>query len=287
MIDDPQGVLTGTVASAGLDVGRLRVLHLGIVGDTTDIYLTSQGDPPVKITDDPDEEQAQPPSFDTARRVIYSRYPPGQTAQADIVMVDPVSREVTPLLATEFDEVGPKVSPDGTRIVFATNTGEEYDIWVMGIDGSNPTRLTENPERDTNPSWSPDGERIIFSARHSENADIWIMDADGSNLEQITDHEAGEFDPVFSPDGSKIAFTSRRDGTLDIWLMNADGSDPVNLTNHPAADEYPSWSADGEFIVFTSDRLSTLLWVMRADGSGQTVFTLLGPSGYGTVVPTR
>jgi hypothetical protein len=36
--------------------------------------------------------------------------------------------------------------------------------------------------------------------------------------------------------------------------------------------------------VFTSNRFSTRAWLMRADGSGQTMFTLTGPSGYGRPV---
>ena len=37
-------------------------------------------------------------------------------------------------------------------IDFATN---DYDIFVMGSDGSNPENITSNPDSDFDPDWQP------------------------------------------------------------------------------------------------------------------------------------
>lgn len=275
-----QDGFVGTVTSAGLAAPTLALLHLFDDGQV-DLWITRQGQRPFRVTDDVNREAPQPPSLAPSGLAYYARYPVDDTSEADIYELDFEAAVIKPILATTANEDNPQVSPDGTRILYQSDAGGgEFDVWVMGIDGSNQTQLTDNPDRDANASWSPDGSRIVYRARVDGNSDIWIMDADGSNPQRLTDDPGGDYDPVFSPDGSKIVFTSDRSGNFDIWVMEPDGSNPTNLTNHPAADEYPQWTGDGLGIVFTSDRIAQAIWVMRADGSDQTMFTTSFPSGY-------
>jgi TolB protein len=56
--------------------------------------------------------------------------------------------------------------------------------------------------------------------------------------------------------------------------MNADGNGLENLSNALGNDLYPAWSHDGSKIVFESDRTGLRqVWIMNADGSGQTQLT--------------
>jgi hypothetical protein len=58
--------------------------------------------------------------------------------------------------------------------------------------------------------------------------------------------------------------------------MNVDGTAQTRLTNNSVADTAPAWSPDGTRILFTSLRdgpTSPALYVMNADGSGQTRVT--------------
>ena len=42
-----------------------------------------------------------------------------------------------------YSDVGPKWSPDGSKIAFSSmNNIENFDIWVMNADGSNQINLT-------------------------------------------------------------------------------------------------------------------------------------------------
>ncbi len=45
----------------------------------------------------------------------------------------------------------PSISPDGQFVVFQSNN----DIWMMDVDGSNPTQLTSGSAVDGAPSWKP------------------------------------------------------------------------------------------------------------------------------------
>ncbi len=52
-------------------------------------------------------------------------------------------------------------SPDGKRIVY---TGPDCKLYMVNLDGSDVTRLTDGPGCDRNPSWSSDGQFIFYDA---------------------------------------------------------------------------------------------------------------------------
>jgi hypothetical protein len=129
------------------------------------------------------------------------------------------------------------------KIAFISNRDGNYEIYVMNSDGSEQTRLTNNPTIDTTPDWSPYGETIVFRrGLESQNPEIYIMNADGSEQTNISNNPAIDFDPSWSPDGTKIAFMSTRDGGQEIYVMNAaDGSEQTNISNIPRSDGQPDW----------------------------------------------
>jgi len=66
-------------------------------------------------------------------------------------------------------------SPDNTRIVFSLMVDGNSDIWMIGIDGAEPTQLTTDQAKDYDAVWSPDGLKIAFVSERSGNKDIWIL----------------------------------------------------------------------------------------------------------------
>jgi hypothetical protein len=91
-----------------------------------------------------------------------------------------------------FLDIGPKWSPDGTKIVFVEPTYYRLEsnwgiICIMNADGSNKINLTNSPSQYRSPAWSPDGGKIVFSSQQNENEiDIFVMNADGSNKVNLT-----------------------------------------------------------------------------------------------------
>lgn len=171
------------------------------------------------------------------------------------------------------------------NIAFVNNRDGNSEIYSIGADGLNLTRLTNNPAEDVQPDWSPDGSKIAFVSNRSGNNDIYIMDADGSNLTRLTTNSQPEFFPAWSPDGSKIAFQRGSLLAVDIYTINADGSGgETKLTNAPtdgsAAIHHmePTWSPDGSKIAFVKENILVRplvgqIYVMNADGTGQTQLT--------------
>lgn len=53
-------------------------------------------------------------------------------------------------------EVDPSISPDGFQIAYESwPDGENHDIWIMFIDGTNRRRITNDPAFDFDPKWRP------------------------------------------------------------------------------------------------------------------------------------
>ena len=75
----------------------------------------------------------------------------------------------------------------------------------------------------------------------------------------------------------RIAFASERDGDFEIYSIEPDGTGLLQLTTNAVDDDDPSWSPDGTRIAFvrtgSCQTACKAIWVMDADGTGQTAVT--------------
>ena len=152
----------------------------------------------------------------------------------------------------------PTLSPDRTRVAFESFRDGNYEIYVMGADGSAPTNITQHDAWDSSPAWSPDGRQIAFvSDRNGDrelyedgglyNTDIFLMNADGTGVEQLTFEPGdGAGAPAWSPDGSSIAFVS----SGEIFAIELASGDVRLLSNSDLWVGSPSWSPDGAWIAY-------------------------------------
>ncbi len=161
-----------------------------------------------------------------------------------------------------------------SKIAFASDRSDNYDIYVMNTDGGGLTRLTTGAGNNVSPSWSPDGTRIAFVSGRDGNPEIYAMNADGGNQTRLTNSSFDDVSPAFSPDGTKIAFVSNRSGHDQIFVMNADGSNQTNISNSPTDDFGPAWRPDGAKLAFSSVRDGNAeIYSMDANGNNQTRLT--------------
>jgi Ca2+-binding RTX toxin-like protein len=198
-----------------------------------------------------------------------------------------------------LNDQSPAFSPDGRRIAFLR--GSIGDIFVVNVDGTGLTNLTNDPEgQETDPGWSPDGRRIVYTRTGCTRGTteggvcIYVMNADGTNQTLLTPeenypecpsnapgyaHRRHSEQPTWSPDGTRIAYAGywntchSSGGGGEIWVMNADGSGKRALMDDTAVDRQPAWSPDGQSIAFVSDRVD------NPSGPDADIFTVPAAGG--------
>jgi len=186
----------------------------------------------------------------------------------------------------------PKVSPDGTKIVFVSDRTGPYDLYVMNIDGSGLRSLTSNSARETGPSWAPDGRSIAFGIDTDSlrESDIWVMSVDGGEQINLTKSPGYDTRPAFSPDGTRIAFCSNRGASFiynfDIWVMNADGSNARRLTDYAEYDSDVTWSPDSKRLAYTRAMPDKQFDILVINADGTNLINLTNTAKFDETVPT-
>jgi TolB protein len=144
----------------------------------------------------------------------------------------------------------------------------------MNADGTNPTRLTDNPEPDYAPRWSNDG-RILFTGNRGGKGDVYVMDDEGRNVSPLT--TIGARYGSYAPDGKKVAFVSRSPEVinaahwLQVFVVDADGNNLKMITRSPHSIFVPRWSGDGAKITFVVEYHGARANIFEMDAAGGNV----------------
>lgn len=172
---------------------------------------------------------------------------------------DGLGSEATPPPLTPGTGEGPE--PSG-RIVFLSFRDGDREIYIINVDGSDPTNLSNHPGVDENPDVSPDGRHIVWASdREGDGLQLYVMDIDGSNVRQLTFGPGGANSPRWSRDGTQIAYTLGG----SIYVIDAEGGEPRDIfrseneaTAPPCkAGAFPGgWSVDDRRVTYYSASVS-------------------------------
>jgi TolB protein len=152
--------------------------------------------------------------------------------------------------------LSPRVSPDNSRIAFASLTKQGWWVRMWSLDLG---RLVTFPAgtvggSNTSPAWSADGTKIAFSSSRSGDPEIWITDAAGGQAHKITSFKGPDVAPTWNPrTNAQLAWVSGRTGLPQIYTMDQDGANVERLTDGGYAVS-PSWAPNGQFLTFAWNR---------------------------------
>jgi Tol biopolymer transport system component/DNA-binding winged helix-turn-helix (wHTH) protein len=159
-------------------------------------------------------------------------------------------------------------SPDGKRMAFESTRSGSQEIWVCGVDGSDPLQLTNIGGALTGtPRWSPDGQKIVFDSRVSGKAELYVVSSTGGKAQLLPTTPDGASVPFWSRDGQWIFFAADVNGDSQIFKLPTAGGKAIQLTTKAGfvAKEAP----DGK-IYYTQPSGRSQMWTIDPDGKNET-----------------
>jgi TolB protein len=179
-----------------------------------------------------------------------------ENGYAHLFIFNPQEQPLTRITTGDWNDIAPALSPDRTRLAFASDRSGYWELYVMDLASGNITQVTDSPQYDSAPSWSPDGQWLAFETYLNDNLEIAVVNVASGETIPLTQNSASDHSPAWAPDGRNVAFISSRGGDSDVWLANLDltGDDRYqNLSNTPfAAENHPVWNTDGSQLLWAS-----------------------------------
>jgi len=149
------------------------------------------------------------------------------------------------------------------KIACECYVNDNWEIFVMNADGSEPVNLTKTPkEHEHYPQVSPDGTKLCYSVDAGEGREavrsLFVMDVDGKNRRKLVDSAR---EPFWSPDSKVIGFLPQEYPKFSVTDYYTKGMSFYDLATgktepHPNSANLhhlynPCFAANGKWIVST------------------------------------
>jgi len=190
----------------------------------------------------------------------------------------------TRLTFNDAINLDPIWSPDGSRVVYASNVKGPLDLYMTSVDGTvTDELLLASPENEIPSDWSKDGRFVLFEVvgLPTFGFDIWAFAVDGSRSTSPKPVEGRKPFPVvatsvverqgqFSPDSQWIAYQSNETGDFEIYIQRFPGpGDKQRISTNGGAQV--RWRQDGKelFYIALDGQLMSVPIQYRPDGQLQ------------------
>ena len=204
---------------------------------------------------------------------------------------------------SRHDENDVAWSSDGKRLAFLSDAEHsgQLQLYISGLDGRQPQKLTTLTGFLADPAWSPDGK--VISLLFTENAPraagplmpmtpetgliedkvyeqrLTTVDVGSGQVRQVSPADMYVYEYSWSPDSKSFALTAARGAgdsnwyVAQLYTLPADGGDIKSIYRPSLQIAVPRWSPNGKNVAFISG-------IMSDEGStGGDIFVIPGTGG--------
>jgi TolB protein len=180
---------------------------------------------------------------------------------------------------SEIDEMYPHVSPDGSRVCFVVDEGEDLEskrrnVYYMNIDGTNRVKIAENAYQ---LFWSPDGKYIAYlpgeypryDPRGGANKGLEIYNLETGEAKRHPNDKIFHINrPSWSPDGKWIVSSRARDMP---GRENAFKVEDKTMMDISIGGCTPDISPDGKLLVWNGEDWNLNVGTLNFDSAERSV----------------
>jgi dipeptidyl aminopeptidase/acylaminoacyl peptidase len=191
------------------------------------------------------------------RRIAFDHTPDPRVesfSHADISVIEVGSGEVRPLVTRPGPDGGPRWSPDGAWVLFATGDGNpayyvNTELARVPAAGGTPEVLTEAFDEDPSPvAWLVDGIRFLALDRSTRR--LYRLDPDTREIEPVAIEGAPRviWSADFSRDGRSTAFQGEGADTLSEVYRRDPGAERAQRVSR-STEQTEGWSVGGREVI--------------------------------------
>ena len=214
--------------------------------------------PPVQTAPTANLTPANPPEASALRQQGVMIFSMSDGAHYHLFAYHPQFLPLTRLTNGSWDDIHPSISPDGSRLAYASHQNGYWDLYLLDLTTGGQSRITDTPEYDGSPTWSPDSQWLAYETYTAGGVQLFLRQMTDLTQPpvQLTTGPGQSFSPSWSPQGREVAFISSRSGQGDVWLARLDRIDDrfIEISQDGAApDRDPRWSPDGNILAWATD----------------------------------
>jgi len=104
------------------------------------------------------------------------------------------------------DDDFPTLSPDGLHVAFSRRGADDWDVYLVAIQGGEPQQLTFNPEADIARGWNAAGDTILFTSHRDEESVFRLYTIPAAGVFPTPVALPRAWDGALAPGGERIAY---------------------------------------------------------------------------------